>query len=283
MPRAAFWASLSKTPEIPLIYTEHNTQRVYPGWSHWLFRCFVPRTDHVIAVSTAAAAEFEARWGSRPDGVTAIPTGAPVRDLHAQATAEQVRQRYGIGDAPLICAVGAVRPPKAYHNLVRAVSLLSSKGANVRALIVGSTDVVPQEAARVEQEIRVCKAEDAVQLTGHVPCSYDFIEAAYVVVLSSVQEGLPRALLEAMAAGKPVVATDVGGCAEAVVHGETGLVVPPEDPAALAGAIKHLLDHPDEARRMGEAGRRRVEEHFTLEAMVAKHVEVYQRVLAEAR
>lgn len=99
-------------------------------------------------------------------------------------------------------------------------------------------------------------------------------------MLSSRQEGFPITILEAMAAGKPVVATNVGGCAEAVVNGETGIVVSPEDPEALAEALEHMLTHPDEARRMGEAGRRRVEEHFSIESMVTKHIAVYESLVA---
>lgn len=283
MPRAAFWSARAKRPDIPLLYTEHNTQKVYPGWSHRLFQSFLPRTTHIIAVSDAAASEFRARWRWSEGSTTVIPTGAPVTDLRVDATPSEVRARHGIRDEPLVCAVGAVRPPKSYHYLVRAIALLRNEGLPVRALIVGSTDVVPAEAARLSHEIHERQMDGVVQVTGHVANSYDYVSAADVFAMSSVQEGLPRVLLEAMAAGKPVVATDVGGCAEAVVHGETGLIVPPENPQALADAIRYVLEHPDEARRMGEAGRRRVEEHFTVEAMIRKHIEVYYRVLARAQ
>jgi glycosyltransferase involved in cell wall biosynthesis len=98
-----------------------------------------------------------------------------------------------------------------------------------------------------------------------------------VFVLSSVTEGLAMTLLEAMAAGKPIVATRVGGNPEAIAEGETGLLVPPRDPAALAGAIGALLADPRRAASMGAAGRERVRQEFSLQAMVRRYAAVYDR------
>jgi len=102
-----------------------------------------------------------------------------------------------------------------------------------------------------------------------------------MVVHPSLQEGFANAVLEAMAAGKPVVATDVGGNPEAVVQGETGLLVPPRDSRALADAIIWMLDHPDEAARFGETGRNRVADHFEISRMVRQYEELYERLVAE--
>ena len=102
-----------------------------------------------------------------------------------------------------------------------------------------------------------------------------------LVVHPSLEEGFSNAILEAMAAGKPVVATAVGGNPEAIAHGETGLLVPPGNGRALAEAIRWLLEHPVEAARFGEAGRRRVAEHFELSAMVRQYEAVYERLVAE--
>jgi glycosyltransferase involved in cell wall biosynthesis len=87
-------------------------------------------------------------------------------------------------------------------------------------------------------------------------------------------------LLEAMAAGRPVVATPVGGTPELVVDGETGLLVPPRDPEALAAALRRVLEDRELAARLGEAGRRRVSERFTLEAMTRRMLELYDEVVA---
>src|SRR5688500_16637156 len=102
------------------------------------------------------------------------------------------------------------------------------------------------------------------------------LAGADVFVSPSWAESFPYNVLEAMAAGLPVVATDVGGTAEAVEHGVTGVVVPPQDPGALTEAISGLLDDPERASRLGEAGRRRVDEQFGIERMIAGTLDVYR-------
>ena len=95
-------------------------------------------------------------------------------------------------------------------------------------------------------------------------------------VLPSLYEGLGIAILEAMAAGLPVVASAVGGIPEVVIHGETGLLVRPGDPVALAAALGHLLRHPEEAGFMGARGRERARERFSIESVVKRHEELYE-------
>jgi glycosyltransferase involved in cell wall biosynthesis len=110
----------------------------------------------------------------------------------------------------------------------------------------------------------------------------DLLAAADLVVLPSLFEGLPVVVLEAMAAGRPVVATSIGGTDEAVAHEVTGLLVPPRDPGALAAAIGRIRSDPELGRRMGEAGRERVEREFTAEATACAVMRVYDDVLSEA-
>jgi glycosyltransferase involved in cell wall biosynthesis len=104
--------------------------------------------------------------------------------------------------------------------------------------------------------------------------------AADLFVLPSLSEGLPLTVLEAMAAGTPVVATDVGGTSEALVHGETGLLVPPADAAALAGAIRTLLADRGRAERLAAAARVRIREHFSAETMVRGITGIYEDILS---
>jgi glycosyltransferase involved in cell wall biosynthesis len=103
-----------------------------------------------------------------------------------------------------------------------------------------------------------------------------------IFVFPSYLEGLGTAILDAMALGKPVVATRAGGIPEAVQDGTTGLLVPPRDPRALAEAVRYLLCHPAQAQALGAAGRRRVEQYFTVERMACQTLQVYKRMLADA-
>jgi glycosyltransferase involved in cell wall biosynthesis len=124
---------------------------------------------------------------------------------------------------------------------------------------------------------------DQVIFTGLLLDSEKIFPFAEFFILPSLWEGMPNAVLEAMAAGKPVVATEVGGVPELVLHGETGILLPPRDPDALARAILDLCTDPVKARTMGEAGRVRVQEHFSIASMLEKTERLYQELLATKR
>jgi glycosyltransferase involved in cell wall biosynthesis len=121
---------------------------------------------------------------------------------------------------------------------------------------------------------------DRVRFTGWVLSLPRLYAALDVVVLTSLNEGTPFSLIEAAASGTPVVATDVGGVTEAVVHGETGLVTPRDDASALAREISRIVDDRALARRMGEAGRRHAETAFSPGTMADKIAGLYQEILA---
>lgn len=120
----------------------------------------------------------------------------------------------------------------------------------------------------------------SVRLVGERDDVPELLSSSSVFVLSSSSEALPVSVLEAMAAGLPVVATRVGGVPELVVDGETGFLVPPSDAAALAAALQRLLDDPELRARLGAAGRARAEEHFALDSFVEGHLDLYRRALA---
>jgi glycosyltransferase involved in cell wall biosynthesis len=122
---------------------------------------------------------------------------------------------------------------------------------------------------------------EAVTFTGVRADVPKILAALDLFVLPSLWEGMPNAVLEAMAAGLPVVATAVGGTPEVVMDGVTGLLVPPQDPSALAQAIERLLRDPDLRRTMGRAGRRRVEQHFDVRETVRQVEDLYETLLRE--
>lgn len=133
-------------------------------------------------------------------------------------------------------------------------------------------------AALVEQTHRLGLAERVIFLAPRrdIP---QLLPAMDLLVSSSLREVMPNVVMEAMAAGLPVVATDVGGTAEVVEHGMTGLLIPPRDAAALTHAIGTLLKHPEQRRLMGQAGRRRIQQQFSLDTTVAKTVAIYDALL----
>ena len=116
-------------------------------------------------------------------------------------------------------------------------------------------------------------------LTGRVANVGDYLSASDVLLSTSIREGLPRSIMEAMAAGLPVVAYDIRGCNDLVVDGETGFLVPFGDVHGLTDELAWLAHHPDERHRMGEAGRKRIEETFSLEAVLPQMRTIYQNEL----
>ena len=183
------------------------------------------------------------------------------------------RARPGEG-VPAIVSVGRFQAPKDAISLVRALAVL---GGEHRAALVGDG---PDRAAAVT-EARRLGVEDAVGFEGERHDVPEILASSHIFVLSSRSEALPVSILEAMAAGLPVVATRVGGVPELVVDGETGLLVPAGDTRALAAALQRLVDDPDLRVRLGAAGRARVEEHFRLDSFLEAHRNLYARMLAE--
>ena len=136
---------------------------------------------------------------------------------------------------------------------------------------------------RLEEEIEALGLSGRVRLAGERRDVPELLAAADVFVLPSASEGLPVSVLEAMAAGLPVIASRVGGVPEQVSDGETGLLVEPGDPSDLTAALDRLIADPSLRRRLGAAGRARAEQAFDLDPFRRAHVELYSRELARRR
>ena len=184
--------------------------------------------------------------------------------------------------SPAIVAVGNIRRVKGHDVFVRAAAIVARRFPAARFSIAGEV-LEPDFYAELNALARQLGIAERLTFAGGVTDLPVFLRDADLFVLPSRSEGFSNAIIEAMAAALPVVATDVGGNAEAIVDGITGRIVPPENSDALAAAILDLLENPDAARAMGQAGRRRVEERFTTEAMMRQLTDAYQSLLAHAR
>jgi glycosyltransferase involved in cell wall biosynthesis len=176
--------------------------------------------------------------------------------------------------------VGRLLGDKGIRVLVAAHRLLRAKGLPVDLLIAGTPD--PANPASVSQvEAEAWAREAGVAWLGHVDDISTVWERAHIAVLPSRREGLPLSLLEAAACGRPMVATDVPGCREIVIPWQTGLLVPPDGPAALAAAIEILVQTPEMRARFGRTARRLAEERFSADAIGRAVVELYANLLKE--
>lgn len=177
-------------------------------------------------------------------------------------------------DAPIVGNVAALVPHKGQRYLIDAAALVVRQVPDARFVIAGEGDLRPA----LERQIKEHRLEKHVLLAGFRPDVLSVHKSFDIFALTSTTEGLGTSLLDAMASGKPIVATTAGGIPEVVQDGKTGLLVPPKDPEALATALVSLLKDPERRRRLGEAGLARVRERFSAERMVQDTLGVYERV-----
>jgi len=176
---------------------------------------------------------------------------------------------------PHVGCVGTLREVKGHRYLLEAIAAVREQVPHVHLSLVGDG---PARGALEDLRQRL-GLNGSVSLWGMRDDVHALLKQFDVFVLPSLSEGISNALLEAMAAGLPVVATNVGGTPEVVQHGVTGLLVPPQDSRALADALRQVLSDPDRRHEMGRKGRERVEAHFSLSAMARHYEQVYEQAL----
>jgi L-malate glycosyltransferase len=191
---------------------------------------------------------------------------APPASLHADLWLPR--------DAPIVGNVAALVPHKGQRHLIEAAMLVLPHVPDARFVIAGEGELRPA----LERQIKEHHLEKHVLLAGFRPDVLSLHKAFDIFVMSSITEGLGTSLLDAMACGKPIVATTAGGIPEVVVDRETGFLVAPRDHEAMASAIVTLLKDESLRRRMGDAGRTRARVHFSAERMVQDTLRVYERV-----
>jgi len=223
----------------------------------------------VIAVAPALAASLTAA-GVDPRKIVTIPNGVDL-SAYGAGSRRSVRAGLNIGDeAPLVFCAARLTEVKGVGYLIRSVALISARRPDARVLIAG--DGPDRESLRGLAR-RV--APESVMFLGHRDDVSDLLAAADVVAIPSLAEGHPLILIESMAAGRAIVASRVGGLADTIKDGENGLLVPPADPEALAGAIMSVIERPELAERLGAAARRHAEKEFGADRMIAATEEVY--------
>ena len=219
----------------------------------------------------------------RADRIISIPTGADLKRFDPQSvSADGARGELGIpADAPVIITVAMLRAMKGHRYLVEAAPRVLDAVANARFLFVGDIPSASPLRDQIEQRIRELGLEGSFILAGLREDVPSLLAASDIMALPSIEgEGVPQSVTQAMAMALPVVASDVGSVSDAVVGGETGLLVPPRDPDALAGSLIKLLQDKILARRMGAAGRKLVETSFSAEQTINRTIALYEALLA---
>ena len=237
-------------------------------------------TDSVTVMSDGLASRIAERGVASPSRLAVIPNAVDFERFGAGGRRDRTRQKLGVGAGEFLwLAAGRLAEAKDYPGLLRAFSVVADR-RRVLLLIAGDGPL-RGKLARLVDDLGLAGPVRLLGLRDDLPELY---LASDSLVLSSAWEGMPNVVLEAMASGTPVVATAVGAAPEMVEDGETGFVVAPGDHAALAGAMKRMMDlAPEERRAMGETGRRAVRSRHSVDSVVDRWEELFGRLLEGKR
>ena len=246
-------------------------------------RWLLPGVQGMIFISQAVAqAHLAAMPPLRHHAV--IPNAVDLGDYAGPVDGAAIRAALGAPPgAPLVVMAGRISPWKGQHIFVEALAKLQASHPEVHGVIVGLAEEVdgPGYASRVQTLARSLGLAETLHMAGFRRDIPQVLAASDIVVHCSVKpEPFGRVIIEGMAAGRPVIASNLGGAAEIISHGVDGLLAPAGDPAALAAAIQRLLDDPAEGQRLGQAGRRAAAQRYQVDAHVRAVLAFYQRVLA---
>jgi glycosyltransferase involved in cell wall biosynthesis len=242
-----------------------------------LYRLTSPLIDGFVAVSEEVERAMVEIIGPIQDKITVICNGVDVRRYRESIGKAPVRSQLGLEvSTRLIAVVATLKEEKGHRYLIEAMVSIVPQYPDVHALVIGDGRLRQELQAQVER-LKLC---DHIHFLGNRHDVPGLLAASDLFVLPSLWEGLAMALLEAMAAGLPIVATEVSGTVEVMVPDETGILVPPGNATKLAEAIKLLLHDPERGRAMGAAARRRVEAGFSARKQADDHLVLYRRLLS---
>jgi glycosyltransferase involved in cell wall biosynthesis len=233
-----------------------------------------------IAISEDVETAILQTIGPVRDKVAVICNGVDVRRYRRAADRVGIRRQLGVPeDACLMAVVGTLKEQKGHRFLIEAAQEPLSQFPNLHLLFIG--DGILRET--LQARVRECRLDGRIHFLGNRSDVPDLLAASDLFVLPSLWEGLPMALIEAMASGLPIIATAVSGSQQVMVPGQTGLLVSPGDASELREAILELLSNPKQAKIMGAAAQRRVETSFSATKQAEEHVELYQQAWYNAR
>jgi len=263
-------APAARAASVPLVVAGRRSMGFFKeGRRHLLAaeRIATAMTDLVVANAEAVARDVLCQEHTPASKLVVIRNGLPAKAFTAPEPALIE------SDRPIILCVANLNPTKGHRYLLEAVARLKAAGRSCTLLLAGDG------ALRAELEAMAARTGQDVRFLGQRRDIQALLAVTDVVVLPSLSEGLSNALLEAMAAGRPIVATDVGGTAEALA--DAGLLVPARDVRALADAMERLLTDPALARRLGWAAMERARSEFSAETMIDRHLQLYREHLAQ--
>jgi glycosyltransferase involved in cell wall biosynthesis len=282
-------SSIIRDKNISLIHTDSTTETFYAGiaarvnkipliWhirasqGEWfLDRVLSALSTRLILVADALRNRF--KWLDTGKAPT-IYNGIDLEEFDAFITHSSIREEFNLdNNAVLLGCVGRIEELKGQEYLIKALKHTN----NARLILAGrANDAYLKRISKMCEELNV---SERVIFAGHRDDIPSFLKSIDILVLPTLTEAFSRVILEAMAASKPVIATDTGGNPEAVINGTTGYIVPIKDTAALADKVNELAEDAEKRKQMGRAGRKRVEERFAIEKSIEMAENIYLEVL----
>jgi len=275
---ADLWGRLAGLlSRVPIVSTSHTTSDPNIGrLGRWLDRILDRRNTAVICVSDAVRKYRIEEAGFDPKKLHLVENGIDLDRFEASVPREKVLGRLGVDPKRRwIAIVGRLVPLKGHRYLIEALSLLAGKFPEAGILVVGEGEC----EADLKSRAALLGLEDRVVFLGLRRDVPEILRAADILAMPSSREGLPIVLLEAMAAGLPVVVTRVGGIPEVVEEGKTGFFVT-QEPASIASALGRLLENPDLAGALGKNGRTLAEERYDIRKVARRYENLYRSLLA---
>ncbi|RLF96515.1 hypothetical protein DRN58_09650, partial [Thermococci archaeon] len=268
----------TKIAGLPLVVSVHGHPDFFgDNFAVRLWYILQKQSDKIIAVSNDIKDALVRKGKIKPNRITVIHNGIDLTDVKFDTILRQkIKQKLGIDNtAQVIGCVGTLKLVKGHKYLIQAMPLILEKYPSTYLILVGDGPL-RNDLKRLAEKLKV---RERIMFLGYRPDIPKLMNIFDIFILPSLSEGLSNVLLEAMAASKPVIATNVGGNPEVVEDGETGLLVPPKDPQKIAEAVVSLLNDEDRRIRMGKAGLRRVKERFSISKTVREYEKVYHEVL----
>lgn len=240
-------------------------------------RLTMPWTDHVVCCSQAVLRSVQAKVGGIRKGLHVIPFGVEVSRFVSDRVMERSEFRLDKSLPVLGTICRLIEPKKGLAFLLGAVAALEREaGKPVCQLLIVGDGPARQSLMSLGESLGIAERIVFAGERRDIPVLLSVMD---IFALPSLYEGFGIAILEAMAAGKPVIATTAGGIPEFVQHGHTGLLVPPADTKSLAAAIKRMLDNPDWAKVIGQNAQAQVRKQYTIESVVQQHEDLYELCL----
>lgn len=277
--KANFYALCATRGKMPWVVTNHNWLRTTFNlklYAH-LDSFLIKYANKVVTVSDDIAIEMVKR-GVPKEKISVIDNGINLQRFSNQGSHETLKRSFGFNEkSRIIGTVASLREGKGHIYFLEAAKSITSSFPDARFLIVGDG----RERDRLEKKTAELGLSEKVIFAGSRKDIPEILSILDIFVLPSLKEGMPMALLEAMAAKRPVIATNVGAVPKVVVDKETGLLVEPRNPKALSATISELLVNKQTAARLGSKGYQKVENEFSAKTMATRYLEIYKTVLAQ--